>query len=110
MRWMTWRSKSGRPHTEADYFARLAQGFKALVAGPASPSPSTSLAAASDDAALGIVVDCANGVGAAKLAQLASLIREVSEGRELLKLSLRNTEGLPGWGLADFDCHAIGCH
>jgi phosphoacetylglucosamine mutase len=37
-----------------------------------------------------------NEVGAAKLAQLASVIKDVSEGRELLKLSLRNTEGLPG--------------
>lgn len=52
----------GMPHTEADYFARLALGFKALVAGPASSPPSTSPAAASD-VATDIVVDCANGAG-----------------------------------------------
>ena len=84
LHWIVHAAYRGAPHAEADYFARLAGGFAALVAdgnrtGDRVHPPSD------------IYVDCANGVGAAKLAALAA-----AAGDATLPLRLRNVEGAPG--------------
>lgn len=99
LHYLVYAAYRGLPHAESDYFARLAAGFKTLVAsrdqkdkgyggGTASRGEE---AAAAGEAGAGIAVDCANGVGAAKLAMLAAAV-----GADALPLSLRNTEGSPG--------------
>ena len=81
LHWIVRASYRGDPHAEADYFARLAGGFAALVG-----DRTDDRARPSSD----IHVDCANGVGASKLAALAAAAGDA------LPLRLRNVEGAPG--------------
>ena len=81
LHWIVRASHRGDPHAEADYFARLAGGFAALVG-----NRTDDRARPSSD----IHVDCANGVGASKLAALAAAAGDA------LPLRLRNVEGAPG--------------
>ena len=81
LHWIVRASYRGDPHAEADYFARLAGGFAALVG-----NRTDDRARPSSD----IHVDCANGVGASKLAALAAAAGDA------LPLRLRNVEGAPG--------------
>ena len=81
LHWIVRASYRGDPHAEADYFARLAGGFAALVG-----NRTDDRAVPSSD----IHVDCANGVGASKLAALAAAAGDA------LPLRLRNVEGAPG--------------
>lgn len=81
LHWIVRASYRGDPHAEADYFARLAGGFAALVG-----DRTDDRARPSSD----IHVDCANGVGASKLAALAAAAGDA------LPLRLLNVEGAPG--------------
>ena len=88
LHYVVYAANRGMPCGEEDYFERLAGAFKTLA--------SSSTATAGDEDADDrteietetVFVDCANGVGAAKLRTLASLL-----GPEMLPLSLRNVGG-----------------
>jgi phosphoacetylglucosamine mutase len=87
LHYVVYAAYRGWPRAEADYYARLAAGFEALTtaaADAAAPPSKTPAPAAA------IVVDCADGVGAAKLAALA----EATGGS--LALDLRNATRAPG--------------
>lgn len=86
LHYVVYASHRGWPSAEADYFARLARGFRRMVAGGTND----------DDERRSIVVDCANGVGAAKLAALAEAIGQTSSDGCVLSMDLRNVEGEPG--------------
>ena len=64
LRWIVRASYRGDPHAEADYFARLAGGFAALDGNRTDDRAHTHVGDSSSD--------CANGVGASKLAALAA--------------------------------------
>ena len=89
LHYVVYASHRGWPSAEPDYFARLARGFRHMVAGVPGPS------SANDDERRSIVVDCANGVGAAKLAALAEAIGGPTS-RNVLSMDLRNVAGEPG--------------
>lgn len=55
-----WCSNRGRPETEDYYFDTLVSGFRALTHAQAGARPRA------------VAVDCANGVGAPKMAELAT--------------------------------------
>ena len=86
LHYVVYASHRGWPSAEADYFARLARGFRRMVAGGTND----------DDERRSIVVDCANGVGAAKLAALAEAIGQSSSDSCVLSMDLRNVAGEPG--------------
>ncbi|KAI7835556.1 hypothetical protein COHA_010550 [Chlorella ohadii] len=73
LHWMVMRRNRGEPAGEADYYAALAGAYAQLVAGT-QPLGQT------------LYVDCANGVGAPKLAALAGQLAPAG-----LTLELRNT-------------------
>ena len=83
LHYVVYASHRGLPSAEADYFARLARGFRDMVAGYERTTRNS------------IVVDCANGVGAAKLAALAKAVGK-SSGDDVLSMDLRNVAGAPG--------------
>ena len=85
LHYVVYASHRGLPSAEADYFARLARGFRHMVAGGTND----------DDERRSIVVDCANGVGAAKLAALAEAIGGPTS-QNVLSMDLRNVAGEPG--------------
>ncbi|KAK9904678.1 hypothetical protein WJX75_000481 [Coccomyxa subellipsoidea] len=58
LHWMVRQCNAGLKHKEKAYFEALATGFARLVSGHTAPSE-------------GLIVDCANGVGAGKLQVLA---------------------------------------
>lgn len=94
LHYVVYASHRGLPSAEADYFARLARGFRDMVAGSSPPTGPP----ANDERARrrnSIVVDCANGVGAAKLVALAEAIGK-SSGSDVLSMDLRNVAGAPG--------------
>ena len=77
----------GLPRTEADYYARLARGYARLCR-------SLQLEPSASDDKSAIFVDCANGVGAPKLARLLDAAREAGAP---LPVELRNANS--GGGL-----------
>ena len=83
LHYVVYASYRNHPCDESDYFARLARGFGNMVQGVAGGTHDAST----------IVVDCANGVGAAKLAPLRTAL-----GTEcVLTLDPRNYKyGRPG--------------
>ena len=88
LHYLVYAAYRGQPHAESDYFARLAAGFKTLAA---AATGGETTATGDGGGGGSIAVDCANGVGAAKLATLSAAV-----GADALPLSLRNTEGAPG--------------
>ncbi|EIE18707.1 intramolecular transferase [Coccomyxa subellipsoidea C-169] len=85
LHWMVRQCNAGLKHKEKAYYEALATGYARLVSGHPAPSE-------------GLIVDCANGVGAAKLQVLAD---RLAPG---LSAELRNTgaEGLNDCCGADF--------
>ena len=83
LHWTVMRLNQGAPHSEGDYYRELAGAFQQLVgavegtaAGPTTPGRQV------------LHIDCANGVGAPKLAALAPLLRQAG-----LEVELHNTGG-----------------
>jgi phosphoacetylglucosamine mutase len=80
LHWMVMRRNQGLPADEPSYYAALAGAFAALTAEMARPG--------GGGGSVLLHVDCANGVGAAKLAALSPLL--AASG---LQLQLHNTGG-----------------
>jgi phosphoacetylglucosamine mutase len=76
LHYLVYAAYRGMPHAESDYFARLAAGFNALVASTTTKTRTETDGAEDAGGGVGgsIAVDCANGVGAAKLATLAAAV------------------------------------
>ncbi|KAK9839856.1 hypothetical protein WJX81_006690 [Elliptochloris bilobata] len=85
LHWMVRQANASAKHDEGAYFGALADGFATLVG--RSPAPVQA-----------VVVDCANGVGGAKLRALAERL-----GPQRLPLDVRNAGGAAcsGGGLND---------